>query len=119
MYCDVQLLHRSFLLIELYPYAPAISRDGFLYKCDSFYVQVEGFSHERKDAKALYELLIYAPPPPVLTKTGKVTKRQPKLAAYQDQLAYFYSAQLLHYGLKPLKMREHTKRLLAAYGGGG
>jgi hypothetical protein len=100
-------------------YAPAVSRDGFLYKSDSFYVEVEGCHHERKEAKALFELLTYQPPPLVLTKTGKVAKRQPKLAAYHDQPAHFYSAQLLHYGLKPLKLREPAKkRLLDAYGGG-
>jgi hypothetical protein len=64
--------------------------------------------------------LTYEPPPPVLTKAGKVAKRQPKLSAYHDQPAHFYSAQLLHYGLKPLKLREPAKkRLLTAYGGAG
>jgi hypothetical protein len=39
---------------------------------------------------------MYEPLPPVLTKTGKVAKRQPKIAAYQDQPALFYTTQLLH-----------------------
>ena len=102
-------------------YAPAISRDDFLFKGDSFYVEAEGFHHERKDAKELFKLLAYEPPPPppALTKTGKVAKRQPKLAAYHDQPAHFYTAQLLHYGLKLLKLREPAKKKLAAYNGGG
>jgi hypothetical protein len=60
------------------------------------------------------------PPPPILTKIGKVAKRQPKLSKYQGQPAHFYTAQLMYYGLKPLKLREPAKkRLLAAYSGGG
>ena len=59
------------------------------------------------------------PPPPALTKAGKVAKRQPK-DTHKDEEAHFYAAQLVHYGLKPLKTREPAKkRLLAAFGGAG
>lgn len=97
-------------------YAEAISRDGFSYRGNSFFVEVERYKHERKDSGELYGLLTYTPPPPLLTKAGKVAKRQPP--PYQDQPAHFYCAQLLHYGLKSMKMREPAKkRLLAAFGG--
>jgi hypothetical protein len=96
-------------------YGSAVSRDGFSCQGNSFYVEVEGYSHERKDSKELYDLLTYTPPPPLLTKAGKVAKRQPP--PYKDQPAHFYCAQLLHYGLKSMKMRDPAKkRLLAAFG---
>ena len=96
---------------------PAITRDGFSFKDDKFYVAVGYHTHTRKDPVELYALLNYTPPPPALTKAGKVAKRQPK-DTHKDEEAHFYAAQLVHYGLKPLKTREPAKkRLLAAFGG--
>ena len=96
---------------------PAITRDGFSFQDDKFYVAVDYHTHTRKDAAELYALLTYTPPPPVLTKAGKVAKRQPK-DTHKDEEAHFYTAQLVHYGLKPLKTREAAKkRLLAGFGG--
>ena len=96
-------------------YTPAITRNGFSFKDDKFYVEVGYHTHTRKDAAELYALLTYTPPPPALTKAGKVAKRQPK-DTHKDEEAHFYEAQLVHYGLKPLKTREPAKkRLLAGF----
>ena len=96
---------------------PAITRNGFSFQDDKFYVAIGYHTHTRKDATELYALLTYTPPPPALTKAGKVAKRQPK-DTHKDEEAHFYAAQLVHYGLKPLKTREPAKkRLLAAFGG--
>jgi hypothetical protein len=96
---------------------PAITRNGFSFQNDKFYVAIDYHTHPRKDAAELYALLTYTPPPPALTKAGKVAKRQPK-DTHKDEEAHFYAAQLVHYGLKPLKTREPAKkRLLAAFGG--
>ena len=96
---------------------PAITRNGFSFQDDKFYVAIGYHTHTRKDAAELYALLTYTPPPPALTKAGKVAKRQPK-DTHKDEEAHFYAAQLVHYGLKPLKTREPAKkRLLAAFGG--
>jgi hypothetical protein len=68
--------------------------------------------------KVLFEHLTYDSEPP-LTKTGEVAKRQPKLSSIRIN-STCYTAQFLHYGLKPLKMWEPAKkRLLAAYARGG
>ena len=96
---------------------PAITRNGFSFKDDKFYVKVGYNRHTRKDAAELYALLTYTPPPLALTKAGKVAKRQPK-DTHKDEEAHFYEAQLVHYGLKPLKTREPAKkRLLAGFNG--
>jgi hypothetical protein len=86
---------------------PAITRNGFSFQDDKFYVAIDYHTHPRKDAAELYALLTYTPSPPALTKAGKVAKRQSKVTL-KDQ----------SYGLKPLKTREPAKkRLLAAFGG--
>ena len=98
-------------------YAPAISREGFTCRGDRFYVVVDGNQHEREGSQQLYKLLTYTPPPPTLTKKGTVAKKQP--VPHKDHAAHFYCAQLIHYGLKPLKTREPAKKkLLAAFGAG-
>ncbi|TFK43970.1 hypothetical protein BDQ12DRAFT_731924 [Crucibulum laeve] len=100
-------------------YAPAVSTGGFFYRGRSFYVGVDGFQHGRADPADLHALLTYTPPPPVLTKAGKVAKRQP-VNTHKEKEAHFYCAQLLHYGLKPLKTREPAKKkLLAAFEASG
>jgi hypothetical protein len=99
-------------------YAPPVVRDSFSHSGDSFYVTFEGHRHERADSGSLYRLLTYTEPPPLLTKAGKVAKRQP--APHKDPPGHFYCAQLLHYGLKPLKTKEAAKkRLCAAFAADG
>jgi hypothetical protein len=59
--------------------------------------------------------LTYTAPPPVLTKAGKVAKRQPR--PHEDESEEFYISQLAHYGLPPAKTKEAAKRaLLSAFG---
>jgi hypothetical protein len=95
-------------------YAPPVSRDGFFHSGDSFYVEIEGHRHGRRDSTALFDLLTYTQPAPLLTKAGKVAKRQPR--PQKDPPGHFYSAQLLHYGLKPMKTKAAAKKqLLASY----
>lgn len=49
-----------------------------------------------------------------MTKKGTVAKRQPP--PHKDETGGFYSAQLIHYGLKPLKTKAPAKKaLLAAF----
>ena len=93
------------------------SRDGFFYDGHGFHVVVDKHPHQRYDSASLYRLLTYTTvtPPPLLTKAGKVAKRQP--LPHQDKPGHFYVAQLLHYGLPPLKTKNPAKkRLLAAFG---
>jgi hypothetical protein len=91
------------------------SREGFSYDSLGFQVVVDGHRHQRSDSASLYRLLTYTTPPPLLTKAGKVAKRQP--SPHRDLPGHFYVAQLLHYGLAPLKTKEPAKkRLLAAFG---
>ncbi|KAL7414311.1 hypothetical protein BDY24DRAFT_414520 [Mrakia frigida] len=59
----------------------------------------------------LLSLLTWTPPDnPHLTKAG--TKRVNKAKRHVDESAEFYTAQLLHYGLKPLKTRAPAKAAL-------
>lgn len=99
-------------------YAAPVARNGFYCSGRSFYVEIERYRHERESPGSLYNLLTYTQPPPLLTKAGKVAKRQP--LPHKDQPGHFYCAQLLHYGLKPLKTKEAAKKqLLAAYAAKG
>ncbi|GLB34320.1 hypothetical protein LshimejAT787_0112040 [Lyophyllum shimeji] len=95
-------------------YAAPVSRDGFFYDGLSFYVDIDSYHYPRSDPAALYELLTYTDPGPVLTKTGKVAKRQPP--PRKDKPPNYYQAQCLHYGLKGFKQRPAAKKhLLAAF----
>ncbi|KAJ7766841.1 hypothetical protein B0H16DRAFT_1882834 [Mycena metata] len=98
-------------------YAPPIRRDGFMCNGYDFYVQAAN-SHlksRRADATDLHALLTYTAPPPVLTKAGKVAKRQPR--PHEDQSEEFYLAQVAHHGLKAVKTKDAAKRaLLSAFG---
>ena len=98
-------------------FASPVSRDGFFHCGNTFYVEVDGHRHTRAHPSSLHSLLTYTPPTgPALTKAGKVAKRQP--GPHKDEPGHFYCAQLLHYGLKPLKTKEAAKRnLLAAFNG--
>lgn len=94
--------------------AAPISRDGFAFNGRQMTVIVENHSHERCDSATLHALLTHVDPPPLLTKAGKLAKRQPE--PFVDRPGHFYCAQLLHYGLKPLKTKDAAKkRLLEAY----
>ncbi|KAI5893733.1 uncharacterized protein SCHCODRAFT_02622611 [Schizophyllum commune H4-8] len=97
--------------------AQPVSRDDFFYDGTTFYVEIEGkHRHPRCDASSLHGLLTYTPGP-LLTKKGQVAKRQPP--PHKDPPAHFYTAQMIHYGLKPLKTRDPAKkRLVAAFNGG-
>ncbi|KAF9000278.1 hypothetical protein BDQ17DRAFT_684901 [Cyathus striatus] len=95
---------------------PPIHREGFSYYANQFYVQVGNNQHGRETPSHLYSLLTYVAPGPVLTKAGKVAKRQPR--PHKDLPCHFYRAQLLHYGLSDLKTRttqSAKKKLLAAF----
>ncbi|KAI9870113.1 MAG: hypothetical protein M1830_004672, partial [Pleopsidium flavum] len=59
---------------------------------------------------SLYDLLTYVDPGPVLTKKGKPRVHQPP--PHKDETAAFYEAQLVHYGLKPLKTKPAAKNAL-------
>ncbi|PPQ68630.1 hypothetical protein CVT25_005539 [Psilocybe cyanescens] len=103
---------------ESYYGPPVVTRGAFTFKEGMIYAEFEGPCHPRTDAAELHRLLTYSPPPPVLTKAGTVAKRQPK-DTHVDPDAHYYSAQLIHYGLKPLKTKiPAKKRLLAAFGDG-
>ncbi|KAJ4494518.1 hypothetical protein C8J55DRAFT_97502 [Lentinula edodes] len=101
-------------------FASPVTRGSFFYGSD-FYVEAPGsggFSRERftrESSGSLYSLLTYTPPSgPVLTKAGKVAKRQP--SPYRDRTGAFYCAQLIHYGLKEYKTKEAAKKhLLQAF----
>ena len=108
-------------------HAPPITRDNIFFyyginPSSSFYVKVESrgifHQHPRADSSHLYALLTYeAPTGPVFTKKGTVAKRQPP--PHKDETEHFYCAQLIHYGLKPLKTKVPAKKaLLAAFGDG-
>ncbi|KAI0027547.1 hypothetical protein K488DRAFT_90731 [Vararia minispora EC-137] len=87
-----------------------------------FYVRIledggKRHHHTRASPLTLHSLLTWTNPGPVLTKKGVPSKRQP--APHKDEPWHFYTAQLLHYGLKPLKTKAAAKKaLLAAFGGG-
>jgi hypothetical protein len=99
-------------------YAPPVVRDSFSYSGRGLYVTIDYHHHERADPGTLHRLLTYTEPAPRLTKAGKVAKRQP--TPHKDEPGHFYCAQLLHYGLKPLKTKEPAKKqLLAAFTANG
>lgn len=99
---------------SLRKYAPPVSQDGFLHSGDSFYVEIDRHHHSRLDSGALHDLLTYTDPPPLLTKAGKVAKRQ--RMPHIDPPGHFYVAQLAHYGLKSFKTKPAAKKhLLAAF----
>src|SRR5258706_1213286 len=91
-------------------YAPHITRNGFTCVRDDFWVEGDPHKHPRKNAENLYSILTYTPPPPVLTKKGTVAKRQPP--PFKEPPAHFFTAQMAHYGLKPLKTKEPAKKKL-------
>ncbi|KAH0588176.1 hypothetical protein H2248_006891 [Termitomyces sp. 'cryptogamus'] len=95
-------------------YASSVSRDGFSYDGTTFSVKIDYHHHPRCDSDSLYRLLTWTDPGPVLTKAGKVAKKQPP--PHKDNPLHFYEAQCLHYGLKQYKTRPAAKKhLLEAF----
>lgn len=92
----------------------------FTFEDGVFYALYDGYRHPRMNAIELYENLKDNPPSPVMpdgTRKRALIKRRNNHwhALYQP---HFYSAQLLHYGLQPVKSKTSAKeRLLAAFGG--
>ena len=103
-------------------YTDPVTKDNvFFYGPNGLYVEVADrgqhprLCHSRDDPSHLYGLLTYVDQGPVLTKKGVPSKRQPP--KHQDETGHFYFAQLLHYGLKPVKAKAAAKqRLLDAFG---
>ena len=92
---------------------PPVSRNNFFYDHGGIYVEVDGHRHTRASSFRLYSLLI-KPDSPVLTKKGQVARRQP--TPHRDEPAHFYTAQLIHHGLKPYKSKDAAKKqILAAF----
>jgi hypothetical protein len=60
----------------------------------------------RRDSTMLFDHLTYTQPTPLLTKVGKVANYPQK-----DPPGHFYSAWLLHYGLKPMKFLDNWDHL--------
>ena len=72
--------------------------------------------HRRCPATHLYDLLTHIEEGPRFKKNGQLHAHQS--APHKDQTAGFYEAQLVHYGLKPLKTKAAAKHaLLAAFKG--
>ncbi|PBK75782.1 hypothetical protein ARMSODRAFT_1013208 [Armillaria solidipes] len=90
--------------------SPPVSRDGFFYDGHGLFVEVDSNRHYREDSDALYALLTHVDPPPVYTKSGTLAKRQPP--PFKDRPGHFYRAQLVHYGLNPVTVKEAAKGLL-------
>lgn len=72
--------------------------------------------HGRYPAARLFDLLTHVEEGPRLKKNGQLHAYQP--TPHKDQTAGFYEAQLVHYGLKPLKTKPAAKHaLLVAFKG--
>ncbi|KDQ13846.1 hypothetical protein BOTBODRAFT_33284 [Botryobasidium botryosum FD-172 SS1] len=101
-------------------YATPVSKDGFFCSGpndDDFYVEIDGKNRHPRATVSHLEQLLKPATPVLLTKAGKPRKRQPQSAEppIKDQVGHWYSAQLLHYGLKPSNTKATAKkRLLAA-----
>lgn len=99
-------------------YIGSVTRDDvFFYDYNGLYVVENGRHYTRALDSDLHDLLTWVDEGPVLTKKGVPAKRQPP--PHKDETAAFYIAQLMHYGLKPLKTKPAAKNaLLAAFDGG-
>ncbi|KAI9460042.1 hypothetical protein F5148DRAFT_1150783 [Russula earlei] len=95
--------------------APVTRDDVFFYdKSHGLHVRPpkDDRSFPRADPKHLHYLLTWTDPGPVLTKKGVPRKRQPH--PHRDETGAYYTAQMMHYGLKPLKTKQAAKRALLA-----
>ncbi|KAL8682040.1 MAG: hypothetical protein Q9186_001916 [Xanthomendoza sp. 1 TL-2023] len=92
-------------------YASPVSSPPFYYTSSSgLYVEVEGHRHGRCLGSRLYGLLTYKDPGPAYTKKGTLKVHQPP--KHKDETQHFYEAQIIHYGLKPLKSKAAAKNAL-------
>jgi len=90
------------------------SRDGVFFY-DGFsglFVKLDGRRYRRDDPARLHGLLTWVDKGPVLTKKGVPRKRQPP--PHQDESDAYYTAQLMHLDMKPLKSKEASKKALLA-----
>jgi hypothetical protein len=100
-------------------YIGPVTRDHIFFydDCRGLLVTLEGRYYPRADPQRLYSLLTWVDKGPVLTKKGVPRKRQPP--PHKDETDTYYIAQLMHFGLKPLKTKAAAKKaLLAAFGDG-
>lgn len=89
----------------------------FTYKDGIFCATYDGHVHPRKEASELHTHLTYVAPPPAINENGKRTWNL-DAGTPTNYPAHFYAAQLMHYGLKPLKTKPAAKKkLLSAFGG--
>ncbi|CAA7259316.1 unnamed protein product [Cyclocybe aegerita] len=93
--------------------APPVSRDGFSYQDEKFYVTSDPHKHPRMDAAELYELLTRTTPRTSDTTKG-TRKGMDSIGPKKDREPHFYTAQMAHYGLKVLKTRGAAKKKLLA-----
>lgn len=92
-------------------YASPVSSPPFFYSPTSgLYVEIDRNRHSRSNSDRLHRLLTYKDSGPALTKAGKPKVHQP--APHKDEPGHFYIAQLLLYGLKPLKSKPAAKKAL-------
>ena len=96
-----------------------VSHDGVFFYHDfgGLFVKVDGRRYRRDDPARLHGLLTWVDKGPVLTKKGVPRKRQPP--PHQDESDAYYTAQLMHLDLKPLKSKAAAKKALLAMFGNG
>lgn len=97
---------------------PSVTRDNVLfYDYTGLHVIQNNQRYTRASDSHLYDLLTWTDKGPVLTKKGVPAKRQPR--PHKDETAAYYIAQLILYGLQPMKTKPAAKKaLLAAFGSG-
>lgn len=81
--------------------APPVSKDGFFHSGTSFYVESNGHHHPRESSAKLHSLLSKQ------SHSGGDSSLPRK-----DPPGHFYTAQLVHYGLKALRTKDAAKKLL-------
>lgn len=100
-------------------YAGPVTRDNVFFYGNptGLHVTQDRQRYVRAEASHLYDLLTWVDKGPALTKKGAPRKRQPP--PHKDESEAYYVAQSIHYGLKPSKTKDATKKaLLDAFGGG-
>lgn len=109
----------AFYIASMSEYASPVSSPPFKYtSLSGIYVDTPAYEgrHPRCSSSKIYDLLTHEDPGPAYTKTGQLHVHQPP--KHKDESHHFYTAQLVHYGLKPLKTKSLAKKaLLAAYRG--
>jgi hypothetical protein len=95
-------------ILDPFAYIAPVSHDGVFFYDDysGLFVKLDGRRYPRADPERLYGLLTWVDKGPVLTKKGVPRKRQPP--PHQDESDAYYTAQLMHLDLKPMK-RGHSQ----------